>query len=143
MLTVIWSLIVYKFLVVPKDSSNLTLTAEAYSSELITTKRDSFQLPFLKRDPFLDTYKFVERSTLKKKSGQQVKKKARTLWPEIQYLGYVQGEKYKNPLVILSIDDKIVRIRKGSKNYDLIVKNVSEDTVYIIRNKEERFFVKK
>lgn len=143
MLTGIWSLIGYKFFVIPKDSSNLTLTAESYSNELITTKRDSFQLPILKRDPFLDTYKFVEQSTLKKKRGQQVKKKAITLWPEIQYLGYVQGEKYKNPLVILSIDDKIVRIRKGSKNYSLLVKNVSEDTVYIIRNKEERFFFKK
>ncbi|MFC0521235.1 hypothetical protein ACFFGL_11055 [Mesonia maritima] len=143
MLTVIWSLIIYKFFVVRKDSSNVTLNTGSYSNELITTKRDSFQLSILKRDPFLDTYKNVKRSTPKKKRDQQVKKKKRTLWPEIQYLGYVQGEKYKKPLVILSIDSKIVRIRKGDKNYGLFVKNISEDTIYVLRNKEKRFFVKK
>ena len=143
-LVVVWSFVIYKFFATSVSSADIPTHASVFKNEPVLAKRDSFQLPSLRRDPFLDTYRVSEQPSPKPiYKTPPVKKRIKKPWPAIRYLGYVQGENHQSPLVILSIDNTIVRIRKGEKNHDLFVKKVSQDSVLIKKNNEERFFIKK
>ena len=142
-LLIIWSIVGYKFIngfFAKREMPELSLSLPInYSENLVI--RDTFKLKQLRRDPFLGSY---EKSFLETKvfTPSKVAVKKSNSWPKIEYFGYVQSENSNHPLILLKIDNKLIRIRKGTQKDHLIIKEVYEDSILVLNGKDRKMFLK-
>ena len=111
-------------------------------------KKDSLELIFPKRDPFLNTLK-ASRKTKTIKVAQATKVKPKTpkkslLWPKINYLGYVKSKKsVKSKLGLVRVDGKLQRTRKNDMVKEGVrVIAITGDSIGLTMKNQKRYFKK-
>jgi len=136
--TLIWGILLYQILGKRHfDVQQFTPHIESQDSQEFLIIKDTFELVKLSRDPFLGLV--YERKKNKQSNTVVKKKKVNTNTvtikiPRLQYLGYVKGEKYSNPLILIRIDNKLYKKRLNSKVKDVYLKEASKDSLVIIFN---------
>jgi hypothetical protein len=121
----IWGILIYKFLV-PYFSDHNTEIIETVVYEIPSVQiktRDTITLNFPRRDPFLGkTIRPVVKNTTRniKVNKRKTNRSTPTLWPKIEYLGFVKSNSNKNPLGLIRIDGKLFKLK--SKNSICIIK---------------------
>lgn len=142
-LVIVWSFVGYKF-ISNFFSKKEILIADSFKIEPVKTspiQRDTFRLKESNRDPFLNTYKKTERAAaLSRTGGTKRIEKRETPWPKIEYFGFVKNENSKSPLVLLKINNRIKRMRQGETTDNIIVKNIYNDSILILKGKEKKIF---
>lgn len=119
------------------------------SAHYIKFSKDTFNLDLkvLKRDPFLNklySQPLPRKNKTPKKHKTPVKSALKKKWPKIEYLGYVKSEVSSSPLVLLRINNKLKRFRKGSvSSSGLIVKTIFKDSITIKYGNELKSYRKR
>lgn len=111
------------------------------------TKKDSFQLVYLQRDPFLNMQEkknAVTKKTIVTKKAKPIKRIVHTAWPaNIEYYGFIKGKKSKSRRALLRIDGVLHRLKQNEKVVDIRVKNIMKDSIILLKNNEQKTFFKK
>lgn len=144
-LVVIWSVIAYRFLNNFKGKSTETIAEiSVLSKQSMVAEKEVFLLPEKVKDPFLNTIqiKKVDKKPVRQTVISSNKNKA-ILWPSIEYYGFIQSENKQSPLVLLKINQKMYRFRKGESKEKITILNIYKDSVQLSLGKEKRVFFKK
>lgn len=144
-LAIIWSAIGYRYFKPNtniKDTSIQPLQAEIYIQQTDTTP---FVLKPLTRDPFSKTTNGATNTTknvkAKPKGGRfSNPKTSSSIWPTIEYFGYVQKQNQPAPLALVKINDSLFRIRKGQVKNEVEILDVFKDSIAVRFNNQVRFF---
>tara|TARA_R110002072_G_scaffold287464_4_gene453158 strand:+ start:30746 stop:31237 length:492 start_codon:yes stop_codon:yes gene_type:complete len=142
-LLIIWALIGYKFFYGFSSTSEIPLQEIQIPAVNSALKKKDFELKLVDRDPFLGTYTTKpppQVNTEKKIISNQ--KRNNTSWPLIEYFGFIQNETSKNPLVMLSVNNKLIRIKKGTEYEGLKIQDVFRDSISIKRGSQIKIFLK-
>lgn len=147
-LTIIWTLVGYKFLSPYFAKKESVLTAEMLpkNNNPILKKRDTFVLSFPERDPFLKK----QIRPLKKVKPQKTKKPATNLrpkditqpWPEIRYFGFVKSKTNSNKLGLLRIAGKLHRVKENNDVEGLRVLKILPGEIVLKNGRERKTFTK-
>lgn len=122
-----------------------------HEKDFITTQqikiiRDTFELRPLPRDPFLNNIiierqvpKRISKAVMKPVAAQKAKEPL--IWPDIQYLGFIESKDQKNKeLILVKVNGGLFRMHKGELNSDVLIKNIYKDSIKVLYKKEERIF---
>ncbi len=143
-LLVIWAFVGYSIVNRFLDVAPINSVSEFTSSKKLNPvdSKDSFVLNNLNRDPFLDSYitTEVETSSPMDSKTTYANPPAATTWPNIKYYGFVKNETSKIPLILLKIDNKMKRLRRGTTSENLTVDAIYKDSVVISHGKQTRTF---
>lgn len=145
-LLLIWSVVGYKLISSffgKKEVDPISTLVAPKSVSIQTQKKEIFDLPTILRDPFLGKYTMQKKEVSTKISYRKVKQARDLIWPSIEYYGFLKGEKSSGSLVLLKINSKMERIRKGEKFEGLEIKEIYQDSVLISFGKEKKIFAKK
>ncbi|NJM78600.1 MAG: hypothetical protein HC854_01325 [Flavobacterium sp.] len=111
-------------------------------------KKDTFLLVPLAKDPFLNKVlakpktqpaQVVRTSPIVKTLP---KPKEETLFPSVQYFGYIKSKDKKDELILVKINNRIERVRLNSDIEGLIIKKIYKDSVTVFFNNETRSYKK-
>lgn len=152
----IWGILIYYHVLGSFQTDN-DLQSErintAQTNHSFEIKKDTFILKEYKKDPFLHKGKILRRTRVNtiqnKNSKSTVAKKVKIVaskvkWPDIKYLGYVQKERAKFPLLILEVNGKIYRVKIKQEFLEGVsVVNFYRDSLLIENKSIERIFIKK
>jgi len=144
-LALIWSFVGYSFF----WPNNATMQPLKTSNEFIQEnelpfEKNPFVLVILNRDPYLNSRVMPIKKTENMPKGRPKSdsKNIKTVWPNIAYFGFVKSNDQSAPLVLLTINNKLKRLRQGEKFEKILVKKVFRDSVHIQLGKEVKSFVK-
>jgi|SRR5690606_20822525 len=145
-LIIIWALIGYKFLYgfsFRTETSQMQLHPPP--SKTVSKKVAVFELKLVDRDPFLGTYPLKsitsETNPIKPNPKTNMSNNKPT-WPQIAYYGYIQNETSKFPLVMISVNNKLIRVKKGDEYEGMIIQNVFRDSVVVRKGNQNKVFLK-
>lgn len=144
-LVVIWGFVGFNFFsnysindsIVPLENPDVIL------NNISSVKSNRFQLAEISRDPFLGNYIVKEKKGLNKSIKKKRKVNKKLPWPRIEYFGYVKNENSKKPLVLLKVNGRVKRTRKGEKLEGFVINSVYNDSIIISMGKEKRVIKKK
>ena len=143
----IWGVVLYKFIApyFAKQSKALVMETPTEPSLLRIKKKDTLNLSFPTRDPFLGK-SAIKRKPKAQKKTTSVRRPSTIakpiLWPKIKYLGFVKSSNSKNRLALVRIDGKLYRVKKNESVAGLKIKNISGEELLILNGKEEKSFSK-
>ncbi|MBR9855760.1 MAG: hypothetical protein GYB37_14475 [Algicola sp.] len=140
-MSVIWFFVIERAIRVwsidPNDTTDIP--EKNFINPIPILEKDTFELTFLDRDPFLE-YKNRKVSTKVKTNTKSPKKNNRPLlrqrivkeeWPKLQYFGYLKGSVSSEKLALIKIDNKLHRIRRNSSVQNIKVVKVYKDSVIL------------
>src|SRR5690606_14686741 len=111
----------------------------------VSKKAAIFELKLVDRDPFLGTYPpkntTSETHPIKPNPNRNMSNN-KPSWPHITYYGYIQNETSKFPLVMISVNNKLIRVKKGAEFEGLIIKEVFRDSVILNKGNQIKVFLK-
>lgn len=149
----LWGAVGYKTITQYFFSKGLILSTDQTDSKLNLNliNKDTFMLGHITRDPFLDKqYQMTNPIAIKQDqkvsnlnvSPKTVVSKPKEIinWPSISYHGYIKSNGKNQELILLKIDGKLFRVRKNDMVQQLIIKEVSNDSIGVIFNQQKRFF---
>lgn len=147
----LWGTVAYKS-VNRFFSSDEIAKANVNSGQNFNFKRiekDTFYLDKLNRDPFLDKALVVNTNPLPvKKSVPYVKPinkpkpiefKPSPIWPQVSYYGYIKSHQKTEELILVKIDNKLLKVRKNQNIEGVIIKRIFKDSIEVGFNKEKKF----
>ncbi len=148
----LWGTVAYKSINRFFSSEDLVLT-NVNSGQNFNFKRiekDTFLLDKLNRDPFLDKALVVNTSSLPVKKGisyiKPVNKpkpievfKLSPVWPQVSYYGYIKSHQKTEELILVKIDNKLLKVRKNQNIEGVIIKRIFKDSIEVGFNKEKKF----
>lgn len=133
-------------------SSEQIVMANANSGQNFSFKRiekDTFQLSKLNRDPFLDKSLVGNTNPLPVKKVSYVKAinkpksietpKPSPIWPQVSYYGYIKSHQKTEELILVKIDNKLLKVRKNQSIEGVIIKRIFNDSIEVGFNKEKKF----
>lgn len=133
-LVIIWSAVGYRFFKpaeepITEQSEQTPLIAKTESKEL-----PDFEWEPLQRDPFLNTISRTRKAPVKAKpKGRRLSnsKNTSTIWPTIEYFGFVQKKNQSAPLALIKINDNLQRLRAGEAFQSIEIKAVYQDSIKV------------
>ncbi len=144
----IWGVLLYKFVASLFVDKDYVAVAEIPIAEPLVKvgKKDTVQLHFPDRDPFLDQKTFAIKTPKKKVAKRNVKQNTKPLkpitWPKIQYLGFVKSNSSKSRLGLVRIGEKLHRVNTNEQVDGLRIKKITNDEIVVLNGKDERIFAK-
>jgi len=145
-LVIIWSLVGYKFINGNKQAPDLSQVAQDNTALQRDVKKDSFTLKPVTRDPFLNTITTRKQTvvTQNKPTGGPVtsSKNTETIWPIIEYFGFVQNNNQPTPLALVKINNTLKRIREGGSFQSIYLTKVYSDSIQVQFGGENRVIIK-
>ncbi|MES2813131.1 MAG: hypothetical protein V4670_11725 [Bacteroidota bacterium] len=147
----LWSTVAYKSLYrfFPSDGD---VANENFSQNFNFEKieKDTFLLEKLNRDPFLDKAIKLRRPIVLKSTVSSPKKavvapkptvnsKPILEWPKMNYYGYIKSNQKTEELILVRIDNKLVKVRKNQNIEGVVIKHIFKDSIEVIFNKEKKF----
>ncbi len=152
LMVVIWGLVLNKYFPFFKsDNQNAVSIVEAKEPIMMEFSKDTFDLNKVLKDPFLGVTtkpKRTNSSTVKKKKVviQKTKKKPiikkSTKWPKFAYFGSIKGSGNRDKLVLVKINNKLMKIKQGDEVQDVLLKKVYRDSILIKMGKETKAVLK-
>ena len=149
----LWGAVGYKTITQYFFSKGLNLNTDQtdYKLNLNLINKDTFKLGHISRDPFLDKqYQMTNPVSIKQDPKVSIlnvnlktvvsKPKEIINWPLISYHGYIKSNGKNQELILLKIDGKLFRVRINDIVQQLIIKEVSNDSIEVIFNQQKRFF---
>jgi hypothetical protein len=148
---ILWSVAIYR------TWKNHQIKEENETVEIVSVppispmqfQKDSFELILPERDPFLNTtWKPVseniqpEKQEIKKQNPvvKEIEKPFTTVWPKIEYFGFVKNREKNSTLCLLKIDGKQVRIGNGDVYEKIRIVNAFRDSVIVNFSGEAKTF---
>lgn len=152
----LWGTVVYRyvkrFFYQSNDVLNQTSIANRKINKIVA--KDSFELPTITRDPFLNKNTVVKTTLVHKqvlKNRQpitkpsvpkQMAKNAQPM-PSIKYYGYIKSTGAVGELFLLRVNGKLLKIKLNQEIENLKVTQLKNDSIKIVYNKKEiKWFTK-
>lgn len=155
---VVWGLLISKLY---NNAQVEEVVEEAESNYSSTTfapmmfNKDTFELELPDLDPFLkktdrkrhnsaitaNTQASANTQSSNRKTKPEPPKET-AKWPQIQYLGFVNNLSQNNPLCLIKINGKMVKMSKGKEEQDVQLTKVFRDSIYMVFGNEVRTFRK-
>ena len=109
-------------------------------------KKDTFNLEYINRDPFLNNSNVILKpNVVTKKANVKPKVIIKTIlpkpiinWPSVSYYGYIKSKEKTEELILVKISNQLHKLRKNSEVDGLIIKKVFNDSIEVFFNKEKR-----
>ena len=120
------------------------------TSNFTKIKKDTFNLETIQRDPFLN------KSSIKPDDDSIVKSiyirpplinkpitqpRLSVSWPSVFYYGYIKSKGKTEELILVKIENNLLKLRKNSEVNGLIIKKVFNDSIEVLFNKEKRVII--
>ncbi|WP_435578733.1 hypothetical protein [Gilvibacter sp.] len=146
-LVLIWVSVGYKLLKPGQEPVVTSSKPQAVVVAQTEDTRQAFEWEPLVRDPFLNTIskaKKTNETTAKKPLGRPPTrpKQTSTIWPTIEYFGYVQKERQSAPLALIKINGVLQRLRAGEAFQSIAIKAVYQDSIAVQFGSENKVFRK-
>lgn len=147
-LVVIWALVGYKILSPYFKKSGNVLTAEMLPKKenIQEKKRDTFDLVFPQRDPFLDKQIRPSKKSASKETISTAPRPRPKInnqpWPEIQYFGFVKSKTNSNKLGLLKISGKLHRVKENHVVEGLKILRITPEETLVAKGKEKKTITK-
>lgn len=141
--SIIWGAIIYRlvsqYFFTPKVALNYAITNE---NKLKITEKDTFDLQNLSRDPFMGTISAgtPARTTRQHKTFFTAKPKPALTWPQIKYFGFIKSKDHKGELVLIQINGRLNKLKKGEIKDNITVKRIYKDSIELGFNKVNKTF---
>lgn len=147
----VWSTVAYKTVSEYFFSKEVVANKTQLNDELNLNQinKDAFNLEKVARDPFLNkqnqTAAFFSKkdysSTVKvkiKTNPVVVKPKENINWPLISYHGYIKSKVKNDELILVKIDKRLYKLRKGDQIERITLKNIYNDSIELNFKKEKK-----
>lgn len=144
-LLAIWTAVGYKFFKPAKDSPSEQLEQVPMIAKTEGETLPDFEWEPLKRDPFLNTITRSKTAPKKSKpSGGRLTrpKNTSTIWPTIEYFGFVQRNNQPAPLALIKINDVLYRLRVGESYQIYALDKVTKDSIIMSYGSSRKIFHK-
>ncbi len=148
---IVWGLVVYRMFFEGRTKpDNLTQIIKPIVKEQTQTKNKTYKLIANYRDPFLDktasgNIESGEKQNKQTESNTNLRRRrtsvSRVRWPEIEYGGFVEGNKAKQTILI-KINKRDYLAYKGDTIEQVIVKEFYGDSLIVIYSNEEKTLLK-
>lgn len=150
----LWGTIAYKSLnrFFSSDNSPLQSNSVSENFNLKKIEKDTFSLKKLARDPFLSKVLEAKQRPVVVKSefpsikvinaSKPVKSKPVVVWPKVFYYGYIKSLQKTEELILVKIDNKVLKIRKNQDVQGVMIKRIFKDSIEVAFNKEKKFIYK-
>ena len=135
------------------EEAETKFSSNSYSPLMFN--KDTFDLELPDLDPFLKktdrkrnrptVSNANQQSTPIQTSHRKIDKNTQqetAKWPQVQYLGFVNNLSQNNPLCLIKINGRLVKMSKGKEEQDVRLTKVFRDSIYMVFGKEERTFKK-
>ncbi len=146
---ILWGILGYKFFKnnLPVQASKPTKKVSLASTKA-SYKKDTIVLTPVVRDPFLATQQPQRinhsiATTSSPRAVTPVKQKAQPefkmpeRWPDIQYLGYLQGNNAQKPMLLLKVNNVLYRKKINEQIIeDISVQKFYKDSIVLRKNSE-------
>ena len=151
----LWGSVIYKSLnrFFPSERNGFVNVNQSQSLDFKKIRKDTFLLKKLNRDPFLDKALaevpkiVVNRNTKpviinKTPNNRPIIKVKEIIWPQVFYYGYIKSQQKTDELILVKIDNKLLKVRKNENIEGLNIKRVYKDSIEVVFNKEKKFIYK-
>jgi hypothetical protein len=145
----LWGTVAYKTISQYFFAKVNTIKDDGFTGEinLETIKKDTFVFETIDRDPFLKK-QYSKPDTILLKSRiikpviipkkVEVKPKPVTIWPLVDYYGYIKSKEKVQELILVKIDNRLHKLRKADEVDGLFINKVYNDSIEVTFNKEKR-----
>ncbi len=147
----LWGTVAYKSLnrfFPPENGANESNNV-SQSFNIKRIEKDTFSLEKLPRDPFLSRVLEVKSSPVVIKSfvprakdiktPKPVMNKPLIVWPKVYYYGYIKSHQKTEELILVKIDNRLLKVRKNQDIEGLVIKRIFKDSIEVGFNKEKKF----
>jgi len=130
------------------QKQRVSMTDRNEAIPLKIREKDTFALLPLQRDPFLNTTtasletRPAKTFSPRKKMKTVVAPTTHLPFPEVGYFGYIKSNQQQKELVLLKVDNKLVKLRTGESQAGLKVIKIFRDSVRVTFGQETRTFRK-
>ena len=144
----IWGVLLYKFISPYFVQKDTVLTADMLVTKpkLISKKKDTVNLSFPARDPFLEKPIAALKKTAPIKMAKNRRPTRTSLkvveWPKITYLGFVKSKNSPLRLGLVRINGKLNRVNKNTVVEGVKILRIDKDSIHMAKGNEKRFFKK-
>jgi len=145
----IWGIVLYKFILsyFYKPETTLIYEVDRKKEPPTIIKKDTVELVFPSRDPFLDKMLIPKEKDKPMSTPQKAVEKRKGTkpvpWPKIDYLGFVKSKKSKTPLGLIRIDGKLHRVTQNSIVKGLKIVHIDGDQITLSNGRDSQNFKKK
>ena len=147
---VIYRAIFVKAFVKKKIVDETSLVADNFTTIDLNfeTSKDSVHLFFPKRSPFGEARRNapIKQEPKKQSFGKQIIKNptsSKTIWPDIIYHGFIKNKLSNKPLIAVTVNNKMYKVRTSQIIDNLSVNAVFNDSIRVEYNNELKTFYKK
>jgi len=146
--TLIWGVLLFRFISPYFKQTDTVITADVLAKKtiIVTKKKDTVNLHFPQRDPFLGVTTTVPK---KKNPTTNVVRKKTTVstlkpvtWPKIEYLGFVKSKASTRRLGLIRINGVLHRVNKNEVVEGLKIVQIDKDSILVVNGKEKKYFNK-
>lgn len=147
----LWATVLYKYVSQYLVKKEFATVQKEYTTAIDAKirQKDTFQLAALSRDPFLNKVfnnAPVKRPTFRKimpsQPKKEVKPKIQIPFPQINYYGYIKSTDKKDELVLLKVNEKLMKLRMNQTMEGLKVTKIYKDSIQVSFNKVIRYLKK-
>lgn len=107
---------------------------------------DRFKLLLNYRDPFLTSYKKVNRragrSTQSNESAKEVRNVEQVVWPKLNYGGMIKNNTSKRKLALLGIGSRSFLLHEKDEEEGITVLKIMRDSILLDYKNEKKTFYK-
>jgi hypothetical protein len=127
------------------DNSNKAIQNYVSVDINYSKPKDSITLFFPERSPFGEPSRIakVNNTTVKKRiNSLKTNKTQKTIWPSINYYGFVKNKLSSKKLLAITIDDKMYKLKELDVINGFKIIEVYSDSIIIQKNNEVRAYEK-
>ncbi|RXR21261.1 hypothetical protein EQG63_04800 [Flavobacterium amnicola] len=147
----LWGTVAYKSLnrFFPPENRINESNNGSQSFNIKRIEKENFSLEKLPRDPFLSKVLEVKSSPVVIKSivprakvintPKPLMNKPLMVWPKVYYYGYIKSQQKTEELILVKIDNKLLKVRKNQDIEGLVIKRVFKDSIEVMLNKSKKF----
>ena len=144
MVTLLWGTVIYRYvnnLLIKKElpTRSNTFVASDISKKIIV--KDTFTLPEITRDPFLNAIKVasVYKKPIVRKPNPPVtvipkKEPIPVVIPTVQYYGYIKSTASTSELFMLRIDGKLHKLKLNQEAENFKITESKKDSIKLLYN---------
>ena len=148
LMAVIWGLVGSRlFLNANATTTNASNTIIQPTTTYKALAKDTFQLEYLERDPFLGNvgkYNISPSNTANKKSVKGANKKGSVAikWPAVSYFGLVKKASNKQPLALLKVNNKTQYVKAKDVIEEIKILKITRDSIALQFQNEKKYIKK-
>lgn len=143
----LWSTIIYRYVTSLSIKNNsLSDFQDIVNNDKFNLKeKDTFELRLIDRDPFLNKNfnKVQSYSTINHKNISTKKNIPKSIYtissfPSLNYLGYIKSQNNKNELVLIKVNNKLIKYRINEFKEGIKVISINKDSIQILFNNKRK-----